>query len=71
MFVIVWRYSPRSEWMLDHKPHATEQDARAEINKMTRYDVTGRHEYRIAAIGAPDTWHDPFAEQAEQEGKGA
>lgn len=63
MFVVIWRYSARSEWMVTHKPFATEQDARAEIANASRYDVTGRREYRIASVGEPDTWHDPFAEQ--------
>jgi len=63
MFAVMWRYSARGEWYCTHKPFATEQDARAEIASASRYDMSGRREYRIAPLGAPDTWHDPFAEQ--------
>lgn len=71
MFVVLWRYSAKSEWMVSHKPVADEQAARAEINSMTKYDVSGRREYRYQEVGAPDTWFDPFAEEAPAKDAGA
>lgn len=67
MFVVIWRYSARSEWLVSNKPLPDEQAARAEINSMMRYDVSGRREYRIAEVGDADSWIDPVAEDAVQD----
>lgn len=67
MYVILWRYNASSPWYLHNKPLGSEQDVRAEINSMVRYDVAGRREYRWQTIGDVSTWHDPFAEQAARE----
>lgn len=67
MYVLLWRYNARSPWYVHNKPMGSEQDVRTEINSMVRYDVGGRREYRWAPIGDVSTWHDPFAEQAENE----
>ena len=67
MYVILWRYNASSPWYLHNKPLGSEQDVRAEINSMQRYDVSGRREYRWQTIGDVSTWHDPFAEQAARD----
>jgi hypothetical protein len=67
MYVILWRYNASSPWYLHNKPLGSEQDVRAEINSMVRYDVAGRREYRWQTIGDVSTWHDPFAEQAARD----
>lgn len=67
MYVLIWRYNKSSPWYVSAKLLPSEQDVRAEINSMIRYDVGGRREYRWASIGDADTWHDPFAEQEARE----
>lgn len=67
MYAIAWRHGPSSPWQLNTQPVSSEQDARAEINKMGRYDMC-RREYRVISLGDADTWADPVREQAERLG---